>query len=368
MKLGTKTQYGSYKNLISVLDLTLSDIISLCNAADIFKKIVKNKGGCDMLRYRILATYFSEPSTRSLCSFHAAMLRLGGNVINVDNNHSSIKKGESLTDTIRTLNSYCDAIVLRHPHVHSTENAASVSCIPVINAGDGTGEHPSQSLVDVYTILCEFGHIGDYFPFTKSNGKNNGKSTYDQNNNQYECNMTIVVVGDLKHGRTVHSLVQLLAQFNGIQFIFVSPINLRMPDHIIEYIKELGAKIAFTTKLTNEIVSVDQNNNQNDALSQADVVYMTRIQKERFENETEYNNVKGLYILNKELLARAKPEGSMIVMHPLPRVDEIHVDLDDDPRSAYIFRQMNNGMYMRMAILHWLVLDKLIPDQIDYIK
>ena len=363
MKSGVTTQYRSHNNLISVLDLNLSDIISLCNAADIFKQIVKNKGGCDILRHRILATYFSEPSTRSLCSFHTAMLRLGGNVINIDDNHSSIKKGESLTDTIRTLNSYCDAIVLRHPHIGSSANAASVSSIPVINAGDGTGEHPSQSLLDVYTILCEFGHIGNYHPTAKSNDNNNS-----QNNNQNECIMTIVVVGDLKNGRTVHSLVQLLAQFNGIQFIFVSPINLAMPNHIIEYITKLGVKVAFTTKLTDEIVSVDQNNNQNnqnDALSQADVIYMTRIQKERFENVNEYNKVKSSYILNKKLLTKAKPEGSMIVMHPLPRVDEIHVDLDDDPRSAYIFRQMNNGMYMRMAILHWLILDKLIPDQID---
>ncbi len=364
----SETQRRSDLHLISILDVNLSDVISLCKAADIFKKIVKSRGGCDILRHRVLASYFNEPSTRTSCSFHAAMVRLGGNVINVSDNNSSSKKGETLNDTIQTLSSYCDAIVLRHSCIGSAANSASISSIPVINAGDGTGEHPSQALLDVYTILTELGHIGDYYPFSKnSNNINNlNVQNKEMKSSNIKSTMTIVVVGDLKNGRTVHSLVQLLAQFKGIKFIFVSPPNLGMPDRIIEFITKLGAKVAFTTNLTDEIVSVDQNNNfyknNKDALSQADVIYMTRIQKERFENENEYNKVKGSYVLNKKLLGKAKSEGNLIVMHPLPRVDEIHVDVDADPRAAY-FRQMENGMYMRMALLHWVILGKLIPDQ-----
>jgi len=264
------------------------------------------------LRGKILATLFFEPSTRTRLSFESAMHRLGGQVLSVSEAKStSAAKGESLQDTIRTVDGYVDAIVIRHPEIGSAEVAAHATAKPVINAGDGAGEHPTQSLLDLYTIR-------------KEQGKVEG--------------LTIALVGDLKHGRTVHSLATLLSRFR-VSFLFVAPPTLAMPSEIVDRVKKAGGEFRMTDDLRG-------------ALDEADVVYMTRIQRERFAEPAEYDRLKNSYVLTRAALAKAKP--SLTIMHPLPRVNEIATDVDALPGAAY-FRQTANGVPVRMAILDLLL-------------
>jgi len=306
------------QHLISVKDLTVAFIQDLMSKADKMKKLVASSGGDNRLKHRILASVFYEPSTRTSCSFQAAMLRLGGSVIAINEQNSSAQKGETLEDTIQTVSSYCDIVVLRHPTIGSAAKAAEVSSKPILNAGDGVGEHPTQALLDLYTIKSELGFF---------DGKESSRGE-----------VIITLVGDLKHGRTVHSLVTLLGKFGNVRLIYCSPPELAMPSAIVEEISALG--------ISQEIMELEQ------AIAITDVLYVTRIQKERFESLEYYQAVQGSYCIDKTVMEKAKAK--MIVMHPLPRVGEIAVEVDSDPRAAY-FRQMENGMYVRMAILdHYL--------------
>ena len=294
----------SVPNLLTVSALTRPDIMQLLGSADHYKRVVCDMGSCDDLKGSVMTSLFYEPSTRTSCSFKAAMLRLGGSVLDVNIDSCSVKKGETFEDTVQTLSSYSDCIVMRHPQRHSVQQAAKYSRVPLINAGDGIGEHPSQALLDLYTIYLELG---------------------------IERPLKIGLVGDLKHGRTVHSLIQCLTKINNkIIFYLISPETLKLPN---EYVNDYA-----------HFVESDLE----DCISALDVLYVTRIQKERFDIAEEYEAVKDSYTIDQSLMKQAKLQ--MIVMHPLPRVDEISREVDDDPRAAY-FRQMKYGMYMRMAIL-----------------
>jgi aspartate carbamoyltransferase len=270
--------------------------------------MVDHIGTFDLLKGKILANLFYEPSTRTSSSFTAAMERLGGSVIPINEvKYSSVSKGESLTDTVRTLECYTDVIVLRHPEVGSAAIAAKAARKPVINAGDGIGEHPTQALLDAFTIKEEIGHLDG---------------------------LTVTLLGDLKHGRTVHSLARLLSLYK-VKLNYVAPDLLRMPADLVEELKVRGVE-------QTEYTALDQ------PLPQTDVLYVTRVQKERFTDEAVYESVKGAYVINPQVMKTAKDR--MIVMHPLPRVGEISPEFDDDPRAAY-FRQMEYGLYVRMALL-----------------
>eukprot|EP00941_MAST-03F_sp_MAST-3F-sp1_P002268 g2268.t1 len=264
----------------------------------------------DLCHGYILANLFFEPSTRTASSFETAMIRLGGQVCNLDASSSSAQKGETFTDTIRVMENYTDITVMRHPTVGSVTSASQVAQHPIINAGDGKGEHPTQALLDVFTIIQEF-----------------GVDSPD--------NLTITMCGDLLNGRTVHSLSRLLSHFNNVKINFVAPEVLAMPD---KYIAELAAAG----------VEVEQHESYRDVLPDTDVFYMTRVQRERFATELEYEQCRGLYCLTTNDMKFAKKD--MIVMHPLPRVDEIDMDVDKDPRAAY-FRQTGYGLSLRMALL-----------------
>ncbi len=274
------------------------------------KRMEQISGHEAILNNKILITLFYEPSTRTRLSFEAAMIKLGGSVISTENaaSFSSAAKGETLEDTIRVLNGYGDVIVIRHPENGAAEKASRVSDIPIINAGDGTGQHPTQALLDLYTIKKELGHIDD---------------------------LKIAMVGDLANGRTTRSLAYLLTKFKNIRIIFVAPPNVRMKDDIKGYLRRHNVIFEESEKLE-------------DAVSNVDVVYQTRIQRERFSSIEEYEKTRGIYIIDNKILG-ILPEKA-IVMHPLPRVDEIKYESDGDPRSAY-FRQAHNGLFIRMAIL-----------------
>jgi aspartate carbamoyltransferase len=272
--------------------------------------MVERVGTFDLLKGKILANLFYEPSTRTSSSFTAAMERLGGSVIPINEvRYSSVSKGESLPDTIRTLECYADVIVLRHPETGSAAIAAKAARKPVINAGDGVGEHPTQALLDTFTIFEEL-----------NAGNVDG--------------MTVTMLGDLKYGRTVHSLARLLSLFN-VKINYVSPEILRMPKEVMDEVGEQG-------------IAQAEYNSLETVLPETDVLYVTRVQKERFEDPAEYEKVKGAYVIDPAIMKAARQQ--MIVMHPLPRVGEISVDFDDDPRAAY-FRQMEYGLYVRMALL-----------------
>jgi len=296
------------KNILSVKQFNRENLHSLFNMAQEMKLVVRRAGSIPLLKGKVLATVFFEPSTRTQCSFLAAMERLGGSTIALNEQASSIQKGESLGDTIRTIESYADAIVIRHPQEGSAQLASSFARKPIINAGDGIGEHPTQALLDVFTIREELGTV-------------NG--------------LIITLVGDLKHGRTVHSLVKLLALYNVQEIHYVSPPSLQMPQDIVQYLSQKGIK-------QTEHTTLDK------VLPLTDVLYVTRIQKERFVSIEEYDKVKDYYCITPKTMTLAKPK--MIVMHPLPRVNEIATEVDADPRAAY-FRQMENGMFVRMALL-----------------
>ena len=266
------------------------------------------------LKGKTLATLFYEPSTRTRFSFESAMQKLGGNVITTESAgmFSSAIKGESLEDTIKITSGYADAIVLRHPELGSAAKAAVVSEVPVINAGDGPGEHPTQALLDIYTIKKELGRIEG---------------------------LKVAMVGDLRYGRTVHSLLQLLALFPNVVMYFVSPGVVELPEKYSAYLKEKGVEF----RHLQEFDSI---------LPEIDVMYVTRIQKERFSSPDDYNVVKGTYVISSKTLEQMK--ANSIVMHPLPRVGEILPEVDADPREAY-FRQAKNGLYVRMALLELLM-------------
>lgn len=298
--------YG--QDIVSVRQFSLDDLAYILEVADEMRRIVRRIGTTDLLRGYILANLFYEPSTRTSSSFIAAMQRLGGSVIPIHGvQYSSVSKGESLPDTIRTLECYADVLVLRHPEVGASEVAARYASKPIISAGDGIGEHPTQGLLDLYTIYNELGRLD---------------------------NLNVAMVGDLKNGRTVHSLARLLKLY-GLEMTFVSPEMLRLPDELKEELREAGCTFRECERIEDVITTVD-------------VLYITRVQKERFADLREYEAVKDSYEVTPELMALAKPK--MALMHPLPRVGEIHYDVDDDPRAAY-FRQMENGMYIRMALL-----------------
>jgi len=300
--------YG--KDMLSVKNLDRKDLEYIFGVAHEMHGMVDRVGSFDLLKGKILANLFYEPSTRTSSSFHAAMERLGGSVIPINNvKYSSVSKGESLADTIRTLECYADVIVLRHPEVGSAAIAAEAAAKPVLNAGDGTGEHPTQALLDLFTIFSEL-DIGEI----------DGK--------------TVTMLGDLKYGRTVHSLARLLTLYD-VKLNYVSPDILRMPKEVMDEVAAKGIPQA-------EYASLEE------ILPETDVLYVTRIQKERFKDPANYEKVAGEYIVDNKMMKLAKEQ--MIVMHPLPRVGEISPDFDKDPRAAY-FRQMEYGLYVRMALL-----------------
>uniref|UniRef100_A0A7N8X845 Carbamoyl-phosphate synthetase 2, aspartate transcarbamylase, and dihydroorotase n=1 Tax=Mastacembelus armatus TaxID=205130 RepID=A0A7N8X845_9TELE len=295
------------QHILSVRQFSKEQISHLFNVAHTLRLLVQKERSLDILKGKVMASMFYEVSTRTSSSFAAAMQRLGGSVVHFSESTSSSQKGESLADSVQTMSCYADVLVLRHPTPGAVEVAARHCRKPVINAGDGVGEHPTQALLDVFTIREELGTV-------------NG--------------MTITMVGDLKHGRTVHSLAKLLTQYR-ITLRYVAPRNLHMPAEIISYVASKGIK-------QEEFESIEE------ALPDTDVLYMTRIQKERFASEEEYTACFGQFILTPHIMTVAKKK--MVVMHPLPRVNEISMEVDTDPRAAY-FRQAENGMYIRMALL-----------------
>ena len=298
--------YG--RDILSVRQFTRTDLDYIFGVAHEMREMVARVGSFNLLKGKILANLFYEPSTRTSSSFLAAMERLGGSCIPINEvRYSSVAKGESLPDTVRTLEAFSDVIVLRHPEVGSAELAARYCRKPVINAGDGVGEHPTQALLDLFTIISELGQADG---------------------------LTVTMVGDLKHGRTVHSLARLLRLYE-VELHFVSPEIMRMPADIIEEVSDHGIPCA-------------EHSGLDEVLPKTDVLYVTRVQKERFEDPDEYASCAGSYVITPETLEAAKDH--MVVMHPLPRVDEISMEVDDDPRAAY-FRQMGYGLYVRMALL-----------------
>lgn len=300
------------KHLLSPLDFSVEELDVLLNLAD---RIAADPGQYSKCcEGKKLATLFYEPSTRTRLSFEAAMLNLGGSVLGFSSaDSSSAAKGESVSDTIRVISCYADICAMRHPKEGAPMVAAGKSKIPVINAGDGGHQHPTQTLTDLMTIRTKKGRLSD---------------------------LTIGLCGDLKFGRTVHSLIESLARYKGIRFILISPSELRIPDYIREDVLEARNL---------EYVEVEK---LEEVMPQLDILYMTRVQKERFFNEEDYVRMKDFYILDNAKMALAKPD--MCVLHPLPRVNEISVEVDDDPRAAY-FDQAQNGVYIRMALIMTLL-------------
>jgi len=315
------------KHLLTVASLSLSEIKNYILHAEYFKTAKTPQ----LFDQRTLINLFYEPSTRTSCSFQAAMLKLGGNVITINEQFSSAQKGESLEDTIKTVGHYGDVIVLRHPQKGAAQIAAAVSTVPVINAGDRNGEHPTQALLDIFTIKTEL--------------QSYGTDLYSEDREP----IVVTFVGDLKNSRTIHSLVRVLAHFPKIRLCYVCPAGLEMPADLAA---ELAAK---------EVEQKSADSLQ-DALPTTDVLYVTRIQKERFASPADYDAImqssdRNKYVVDNDLLDRSNAKKSLIIMHPLPRLDEIHVEVDSDSRAAY-FRQVDNGVYMRMSILYWTLLNE----------
>ena len=301
-------------HVIEAQQFDLPTISKLFEVAAEMENLVA-RGGSDDFRSRLMATLFYEPSTRTRFSFEAAMHRLGGRVISTENaaEFSSVAKGETLEDTVRIMNGYADVIVLRHSEVGAARRAAAVSRVPIINAGDGVGQHPTQALLDLYTIHKEIGSIDG---------------------------LKIAMVGDLAQGRTVRSLAYLLSKFKGIKMYFVAPPLLKMKEDILEHLREHGTWFTEETMLDR-------------VLPEVDVVYQTRVQKERFGDRiADYESCRGIYVINQDSLRLMK--SNAIIMHPLPRLDEISMEVDQDRRAAY-FRQAQNGLFVRMALLKALL-------------
>ena len=303
------------KNLNGIEDFTKEEIDELIEVSkDISKNMKKYSKKCEG---KILATLFFEPSTRTRLSFESAMCSLGGKVIGFSSaQNSSTAKGESLADTIQVVSRYCDVIAMRHPNDGAAYVATQNSKVPIINAGDGGHNHPTQTLLDLLTISKEKGRLD---------------------------NLTIGLCGDLKYGRTVHSLVVAFSRYKNIKFVLISPDELKMPEYIKKDVME-----------KNGIEYVETDNLEN-SLADLDILYMTRIQQERFENKDEFERLKDVYVLDKSKLKNAKED--MCILHPLPRVNEIAVEVDDDPRARY-FDQAENGRFMRMAIIMKLLAEK----------
>lgn len=297
------------QDILSVNQFGMPSLEYIFDVAEEMRTMVERQAGADLLRGRVLSCLFYEPSTRTSSSFIAAMERLGGSVIPITQGvqFSSVSKGETLHDTIRTLEQYSDVIVLRHPEKGSAAIAAAAARVPVINAGDGAGEHPTQALLDLWTINEELGHLDG---------------------------LHVAMVGDLRYGRTVHSLTQLLLNYD-VKLSFVSPEILRLPLDYMNQVRDAGKDVRETYNVA-------------DVIGDVDVLYVTRVQKERFPDLAQYEEVKDYYRITPELMQQAKR--STVIMHPLPRVNEIDVRVDSDPRAAY-FRQVKNGMYIRMALL-----------------
>lgn len=295
----------SRKDIISMRDLSKEEILHILNCA----KDIEENPNEELLKGRVVSTLFFEPSTRTRLSFWSAAQRLGAQVLGFDSpDGTSAKKGETLSDTIRMAASYSDVIVMRHPNDGAARLAAEIAPVPVINAGDGTNQHPSQTLLDLYTIQKEFGKLEGH---------------------------KIAFVGDLKYGRTVHSLVKALTHF-GAKMYFVAPETLQMPKYILDDLDKLGIEYELLT-------------DYREIMGEIDIFYMTRIQRERFPDDEEYEKVKGVYILTKEdVVGKAKEE--MIILHPLPRVNEIATNLDDTKHALY-FKQAANGVPVRQALL-----------------
>lgn len=300
------------RHLLNPLDFSVEEIEQLLDfASDIEHNLPRYSSSCTGKK---LATLFYEPSTRTRLSFESAMLRLGGSVLGFSSaDSSSAAKGESVSDTIRTVSCFADICAMRHPKEGAPMVASAKSSIPVINAGDGGHQHPTQTLTDLMTIRSLKGRLD---------------------------NLTVGLCGDLKFGRTVHSLIEALVRYPNIRFVLISPPELRIPDYLREDV--LGVKnIEFK-----EVENLD------DAMPELDILYMTRVQKERFFNEEDYIRMKDCYILDKKKMQLAKED--MFVLHPLPRVNEISVEVDDDPRAAY-FKQVQYGVYVRMALIMTLL-------------
>ena len=296
------------KHLIDIKELSVEEIDELIKVAqDIIAHPENYREKC---KYKKLATLFFEPSTRTRLSFEAAMMELGGNVIGFSEaSSSSASKGESVSDTIKIVGGYSDIIAMRHPKEGAPLVASLKSDVPIINAGDGGHNHPTQTLTDLLTIFCE-------------------KNRLD--------NLTIGLCGDLKFGRTVHSLITAMSRYKNIKFILISPEELKLPEYVKEEI------------LDKNNISYVETNDIEEYLGELDVLYMTRVQKERFFNEEDYLRLKDYYILNKEKLEKAKKD--LCILHPLPRVNEISVEVDEDPRACY-FKQARYGKYIRMALI-----------------
>ena len=300
------------KHLLNPLDLSVEELDKLLDLADDIAADPSKYA--HVMEGRKLATLFYEPSTRTRLSFEAAMLNLGGSVLGFSSaDSSSAAKGESVSDTIRVISCYADICAMRHPKEGAPLVASLHSRIPVINAGDGGHQHPTQTLTDLMTIRALKGHFDG---------------------------LTIGLCGDLKFGRTVHSLINSLVRYNNIHFILISPKELRVPDYIREDV------------LTAKGVEFEEVSSLEEVMPKLDILYMTRVQKERFFNEEEYLRMKDYYVLTKDKLSLAKED--MLVLHPLPRVNEISVEVDDDPRAAY-FKQAQYGVYVRMALIMYLL-------------
>ncbi len=297
------------KDILSVDQFDKDALSYIFTRSEEMAAMSEKVGRCDLLKGYIQACVFYEPSTRTSSSFIAAMERLGGGTIPITQGiqYSSVSKGESLVDTMLTLEKYADLIVLRHPEIGSAAQAAKYASVPIINAGDGAGEHPTQALLDIYTIRKELGQIDG---------------------------LKIAMLGDLRNGRTVHSLTKLLMNYD-VSLRYVSPDTLRLPLNMMNELINKGMDVRETDRIE-------------DVIKDVDVLYVTRIQKERFTDMALYEEVKNYFEITPETLTQAKQK--MVVMHPLPRVGEIHYKVDHDPRAAY-FRQVQNGMYVRMALL-----------------
>lgn len=293
------------RDLISITDYTKAEYLRIMELAAEFEENPNQ----DLLKGKVVASLFFEPSTRTRLSFETAISRLGGRIIGIaDPGSSSVTKGETLHDTIRMVTNYADLIVMRHPLEGAARYAAEVATVPVINAGDGANQHPSQTLLDMYSILKTQGRLD---------------------------NLNIFMVGDLKYGRTVHSLLMALSEFENQIFNFIAPEELQMPEEYKMHLREKGIRYFEHREFT-------------DIISAADIIYMTRVQKERFSDPIEYEKVKNVYILREKMLRNTKP--NVRVLHPLPRVNEIHTDVDKSEK-AYYFEQARNGVFAREAII-----------------
>ena len=292
------------KSLVSITDFSKSDYLKILDLAESYER----KPVSELLTGKVIATLFFEPSTRTRLSFESAVNRMGGRIIGFsDSSSSSVTKGETLYDTINVVSNYCDLIVMRHPLEGSARFASEIATVPVINAGDGANQHPTQTLLDLYSIKKTQGKLDD---------------------------LTLFMVGDLKYGRTVHSLLMAMSQFN-TTFHFISPEELKMPEEYKTLLRTLGLKY-------------HEHKDYTDIITEADIIYMTRVQKERFSDPIEYERTKNAYVLKNKMLTHTKE--NLKILHPLPRVNEIDQDVDVNPK-AYYFTQVLNGVYIRQAII-----------------